>query len=202
MTDNDRFFIGWAVTECAKKGVRVLLESKKSVIADGIKCSGYFDEVKKELRVACNKPQKNWFPIFVHEFCHFEQWKEKDRSFLDVSENYSNNNTIWEWLDGKNFKYNNIKQSVRSYQRLELDCEKRAVKHIDNFNLSIEKERYIKQANIYILFYSLVLKNRKWYKNQPYEDKNILNVISSTFIKSFTSLPKGYEDSVIKVNFN
>jgi len=197
MTENDRKYIGYIITECAKKGVSVHMENKKFVKTDNTKCSGFFDEDGKVLMVATRKAQRDWLPVLSHEFCHFQQWSEKDPVFTDTSENPELDQDMWEWLDGENIPMARVNRSLKAYQRLELDCERRVVQHIEDFGLSILEDEYIKMANVYVLFYSLLAQTRKWYKKPPYECGELLKVIPDQFIKSFR-LPDGFAEIALK----
>jgi len=200
MNCKDKEFLGNAIVECAKKNVKVVFEHKKYVSADGIKCSGYFDDYEKELWVAINKPQRDWFPVLAHEFGHFQQWSQGDPVYMKVSKGHNVNNDMWDWINGKNMSEDRIDKSIQSYQKMELDCEKRVVEHIKDFGLSIEPNNYIKQANIYVLFYSLVRETRKWYKTPPYTIKGILDCVPPTFIESF-EIPEDYRKFALKECF-
>lgn len=197
MNKADREFIGYAVAESSKKSVSVLFLPKKSVKVDGIKCSGYFDEDGRRILVATKKAQKDYFPVFIHEFCHFQQWAEKDPLFMIPTNNEELDNDIWEWLNGDDIPMSRVKKSVLAYQKLELDCEKRAVEHIRNFGLSVNVEQYIKMANVYVLFYSMILKTRKWYVKPPYKSGELLQLIPEKFVTSF-SLPDGFEEVCLR----
>lgn len=185
MRTNDKNFIGYAVAECNKKHITVIFDHKKFVTADNTRCSGYFDDNKKKLIVACQKPQKDFFPVFVHEFCHFQQWVEKDPVYTKVSKGTALDYDVWEWLSGKDTPMERVEKSILAYQKLELDCEKRVIQHVDNFKLSIKKKDYIQTANLYVLFYSLLKETRKWYKTPPYQVKEIVDTMPTTFIESF-----------------
>jgi len=193
MTDNDREFIGYAIAECASKGISVHFEAKKFVNADNTRCSGYFDEDGKVLMVASRKAQRDFLPVFVHEFCHFQQWIEKDPIFMNASENTELDQDMWVWLDGKDIPKTRVNRSLKAYQKLELDCEKRVVQHIKDFGLSIIEDEYIKMANVYVLFYSLLSKTRKWYVKPPYHSSKLLKIIPDKFITSFR-LPDGFAE--------
>ncbi len=192
MNKNDREFIGYVVAECSKKNVKVSFENEKFVWSDGTRCSGYFDEYGRELVVAIKKSQRDFLPIIVHEFSHFQQWVENDPVFINMSKNEELDGDMWEWMKGVNIPMSRVRKSIRAYQNLELDCEKRSVEHIKNFNLSINIQEYIKMANVYILFYSLLLKTKSWYVNPPYSCGKLLKIIPENFIKSFR-LPNGFE---------
>jgi len=197
MNDNDRRFIGYAITECAKNKIKVILVPKKYVYTEGTKCAGYFDEDDRILVVATRKPQKDWLPILVHEFCHSQQWVEKEPLYIKITKN-KKLDLMWDWLEGKDMPMSVVRKSIRAYQKMELDCEKRSVRHIKNFQLSIDMDEYIQLANIYVLFYSILLKTRKWYNKPPYRVKNLMKEVPKNFLKSYIKVPSKFEDMVMK----
>ena len=197
MNENDKNFVGYAIAECVKKGVSVYFKNKDFVWTDNTKCSGFFDENNKIIVVATKKSQKNFFPIFVHEFCHFQQWSEEDPVFLDTSNNIELDSDMWNWLEGEKVPMSRVRKSILAYQKLELDCEKRVIQKIKDFGLSIEMNNYIKMANVYVLFYSLLLKTRKWYYKPPYNSSKLLKIIPNEFITSF-EIPEKFEKIAYK----
>ena len=65
-------FIKMAKKEARDAGIKVRLPKTQTVIVDNIKVNGYFDDdIQKMLKCAIGKPEKEWFPMFVHEYCHF-----------------------------------------------------------------------------------------------------------------------------------
>jgi hypothetical protein len=200
MTDNDKMFVGHAILKCIQKNTKVFFEHKESVdCGDEIKCSGFFDESMLELHVATKKSQRDFFPIFVHEFCHFLQWTEGSKVYKNISGTQKDRD-MWKWLNGDDIPMERVRKSIKAYQELELDCEKRVIQTIDEFNLSIAKSDYIKQSNIYILFYSLIKKTRKWYKYPPYNIPELRELVPDTLITNF-KLPKEYTKIALKKCF-
>lgn len=197
MNDNDKTFIGWAVSECVKEGVKVVFSPKESIETDGDECAGYFNEGDKELVVATKKSFKNFFPIFLHEFCHFKQWQNDEPLFMKISKNTELDSDMWNWLQGKDIPIKRVRKSINAYRRMELNCEEKAVKYIEEFKLSINKEPYIQAANVYVLFYGILEKTRKWYKYSPYDDR-LFDLVPSTFIKNF-KISKAFRKRVMSV---
>ena len=66
---------------------------------------------------------------------------------------------------------------------MELDCEKRVVDRIKEYNLPLDIPTYTKRANAYALFYNYMHSNRAWYKigHEPYNDPKILELMSDKF---------------------
>jgi hypothetical protein len=152
------------------KVVSELLKDKFSILiyqtADVKNCGGYFDYSGKEFVVALKN--RKGFEIMIHEYCHFLQWKENRKYFLKLIKDCG---ILFDWLDGKFYKKKIINEAVRGVIELEWDCEKRAIELIKKYKLDVDIEEYSQSANCYLLFYHIVRKYRKWYKNAPYNTK-------------------------------
>jgi len=198
ITKNDTDFLGLAMAECAKANVKVVFFPKEYVKADDENCSGYFDDVLKELYVATKKSQKDWFETFIHEYCHFQQWMEREPTFMKLTHNRQLDNDIWDWIQGKgNISIQRFRRSMRAYRQMELNCERRVIKLIDKYNLSVDKKEYIRSANVYVLFYGLLESIKKWYKFSPF-NKRLYVFVPDTFIRSF-KIPPGFKEKILKI---
>lgn len=180
MKKNDKNFLDYAFAECEKKGFKIIFSNSKFVLLDECNCSGFFDEAGKQIQIATQKPFKEYFPIFVHEFCHFKQWSEKEPLYTGIT---TQGKDMWDWLEGEELPIRELRKSIKSYQLMEFDCEKRTVQMMDKFNLSIDKSLYIKTANTYILYYSTLEQTREWYKTPPYKFQEIVDLMPDTFVK-------------------
>lgn len=173
----DLEFIAHVKQECKRVGVKCILRPAKSIKLEGSsRCSGYFDSENKELVVAMK--QKNSLAILVHEYGHLTQWLDKieiwDRADISLPK-------MTDWLEGK--KIHNIQKHLSVVRDLELDNEKRSVKIIKKWGLSINTEEYTRKANAYVHFYNYLYYSRKWCKpsNTPYNNKKIISLMSSRF---------------------
>jgi hypothetical protein len=196
MNKNAEKFLQYATIEMLKKSVSLNIKNSKRVDD----CNGYFCGETKEFAVAIGKPQKLWLPVFVHEFCHFEQWRE-DSDIWDLSMNDSGVVDIWSWLEGaEEYPKKQIEKSFYITQLLEQDCDKRVVEKIGQFDLPIDPERYIKASNAYHLFYQVALQERTWYVDAPYQVEKIIDAMPSKFLRPSELKKKNPEfiNSVLK----
>ena len=183
MTSNDRKFVQYVKEQCAKYGIKCVIRPVKYVkLSRNIQCGGWFDESEKVLVCASNRP--DFLQILVHEFSHLTQWVEKCKPWV---RGINGIGYVDEWLSGKDVP--NIRKHLAYSRDLELDNEKRSVKHIKKFNLSIDVEDYIRRANAYVLFYNRLFITRKWAtnKNSPYSNPLIYNKMPKTFRVNYTS---------------
>jgi hypothetical protein len=135
---------------CDKKiefrNVKYLLINRKEA------CTGYADE--EGLVVAYQSDENSiWkaFETFIHEFCHLEQEAED-------SDEWKN----WRWFDFSNkfdpFAYENVMSVIA----LERDCEKRAIKYINKYQM-FDSAPYAKEANAYLYFQQFCFLKGKWF---------------------------------------
>jgi hypothetical protein len=185
-TKTSNSFLEAIKKECDDNGVQYLFpETEKMSYPDSdIKVSGYFsDSPTPVLACAIGKPEDKWYEILVHESCHMDQWKEKSDIWLSqFADGINCDKGLDDWLAGKEFHLDEYHYYVRTIQAVEIDCEKRAVEKIKKYNLPINIERYIKSANSYLFFYSVMLETRKWCDIAPYEVSEIMELMPDYFL--------------------
>lgn len=179
-------------------GVKFKLVNKEKIVypseleTGGIDyVSGYFlgDEYgsEPELAVAIGGRKWEWFLILLHESSHMDQWLEKCPSWVNATyfkgEDCDVYDLMSQWIQGKEYEKNDIERIIMSCIDCELDCEKRTVNKIKEFNLNhIDYYEYTQKANSYIGFYGAIYKKRKWYKNAPYKDQNVWMRMPKVFL--------------------
>jgi len=195
MKPNDLAFIDFVKQECKRVGIKCILKNVKSVkLSEGsnARCSGYFDSENKELVVSMKRPDS--LAILVHEYCHLTQWEEQIPLWKKADVSLTK---IDEWLCGKEIR--NIKKHLAIARDLELDNEKRSVKMIRKWKLSINIKDYIQKANSYIHFYNYIYYTRKWSKprNTPYTNKQIQAIMSDRFNMRYDVLPEKIHNAFV-----
>jgi hypothetical protein len=180
------YFVDFVKKETMNNGIKCILSLSKYVIikSEGnVRCNGYFDDDKRVLKCAINKPLEDWLPILVHEFSHFEQWKYQCKIWADY-DNAECASLFFDWVNGKESNLDLVKKSYLLIKELELDCELRAINNITRFKLPIDLDFYIRKSNAYVLFYDCVFFNRKWYKSgkAPYENADILSSMPKNIV--------------------
>jgi len=187
-------FILHTEKEVEKYGVKIDLRYSNKVMANGLRCSGFFDSTSKTFVCGVKKPLSVWLPIYVHEYCHFLQWRDGSVYFDPRYPRYCES-TVDDWLAGNSFSKTKIFNSIEASKECELDCEKRVVKLIKKFNLPMDVDNYIKRANVYVMFYNYVMIRRKWVpkgKPMPYNIKKLRELFPPRFLKSYESIPMKY----------
>jgi len=178
-------FISYVKKRCKSKGIKCRLSKTKKVKCFGTLVSGYFDDENKVL--VCSMNRADSLEILAHEYCHFTQWYEN----CDVWDK-ANKSKCFEkldsWLNGK--KYRDL-SFLDDCMEVELDNEKRVVNLIDEFDLPIDKKKYIQKANSYIYFYQYMKEIKRWCKpnNTPYSNKELISIMPTTFQKDYSKIP-------------
>lgn len=168
------------ITKCTREllanGFSVLIHRKKELDGYG----GWFgaEEGEKELVVALDHDMG--FEVFLHEYCHYLQWKNNrdlwDRSLLTYD-------TLFEWIDKPESNYTDeeLNQSLHDIIELEHDCESKALKLLQNNPIeNVSTEKYIRAVNAYLLHYHINRDLRKRPKNPIYSE-NVLSNMPNVF---------------------
>lgn len=146
---NFKKFFNWSIDYLGKYDKKVIIVNNKSVVQDGIKCSGWCDD--EEIVIA----RKNPFfqEVFVHEFCHMQQNIQESPYWKDTS-------LFWRHLSKDKVAINSW-DSVLDIISLERDCERRAISLSKKWKL-FDNKIYAKRANLYLYYYQYVFLKRKW----------------------------------------
>ena len=168
-------------------GISLHLDLDNNHVGAGdLACSGYFDNIEKEIHVAIgSKDPKDWFTTFLHEYCHYRQWVEQTPEWIASQECEEKNSDDFldQWLSGE-IEYGDVEGLLRSIMLVELDCEKRTALLLDDYPEVIDVEEYIQKSNAYAAFYKQVLLKRKWYNPEkaPYLNKDIYLKMPTEFL--------------------
>ena len=162
-------FLKHVKRECRRYRIKLILSPLEAFVFDGQSYGGYFDNYTMEMAVTHKNNENVFISLLVHEFSHMEQWIERDSTFTShLRGGYESSTIMSQWLDGREYQYNTIKKAIDLLRDCELNCERRAVKNIEKYNLDLDEETYCKEANAYILFYNYIMRKRRWeYKESP-----------------------------------
>lgn len=158
--------------------------------------SGEILDWKKMFTVSIRGSVDEWFPSFIHEYCHLQQTKEgafSTKLWIETDKIYT------DWTLNKIELSNKDAAFIGRRQRLvELDCEKRAVREIKKYKLPVNINTYIKQANAYIYSYTFLVENRVDLHNlSPAGDPRCYNLMPTHFLSRYDRIPKKYREVVI-----
>lgn len=167
------------VAEMEAAGVTVTL-SDAEYLDWGGKIGGYFDEDGPEFAVATGRPENIWLSVFVHEFCHFRQWKQETAAWTAKLHGDADPQHLFDaWLAGViEMTPEQRDAAIRLVVSCERECETMALELLDATpTLAIDREWYVRAANVYLAWYGVVRLTRRWYERSPYSDSTLVNLM-------------------------
>lgn len=174
-------FIEETSIACNKRNVVLHLPDTREVdYGDGMVSNGFFDSEDGVLATAIGQPLEDWFPIFVHETCHFDQWATDSKIWTEYPIEYDSY-LLEDMTDEMFFDF-----CDKTYE-LEFDCDIRAIEKIKNKSLDslINLEEYIQKAHAYTMLYQVlkVANKRSFYTigKEPYNIEEIWTQMPTTF---------------------
>lgn len=185
MKNRAKIFVSYAINNLINSKVSINLQFKKRIeYTETVKSSGYFQDEPLRFAVAMNKPECQWLPIFIHQYCHFQQWRQgSNNPFFQGQDQWQ---IFDKWLDNKiQVNKKDVKKMVIIIRNCELDCQKRVIQKIKQFDLDINIQQYIKTANSYLMFYNAIQQTRKWYIKPPYQTPQIIETMPEIFLKNY-----------------
>ena len=191
MTRNTEAFIEHVQQSTQEAGITVVLSTDRTVDCGGIRSNGCFDNEEMTLSVATGRPEEDWLPILCHEYGHFMQWREDPEAWEakhpDLPENEYD--MLDSWLSGQDFDDETVYLFIRLCRECELDCERRAVVVMEEWNLPIDITEYKKAAAAYVHFYNVLRLTREWYETdrEPYAMSGVLELMPTPLEGRFES---------------
>lgn len=145
---------------------------------EGLWVAGFFQgHQDPELAVATKKPEAEWFPVLIHEYAHFLQYKEQHPSWVAYQKQNQTEDKLSRWvMREKEYSETELDEIFSTIFNIEKDAEERTIALIQKYQLQVDVEFYLKGARAYLLFYQFVRKHRKWYRIglEPYKNQEIL----------------------------
>lgn len=174
---NPEVFVRQARKEMKDAGIKVRFVNRSAVRIGSGEYIGYFDHGDRQLVVAeCDDPA-DWLAAFLHEYCHFKQWYERRGWYLEHFVGGEDPvEAVLEHFAGKTILSSaEIKSYCAKGGRIERDCERRVLKMIDEYRLTlIDPQKYAKLANAYIVWYYALPKIQRWYRRFPGDFRPLL----------------------------
>jgi len=193
-------YVESAIDLCGDHGVKVVFKPQNSVYKDQ-NCSGLFEYLdRKQITVAVgNSPWESWFPEFIHEFCHFQQWKNDTKIW-----NYDKDNLFMGWV-AKEIHLTKDEQLkyYKACRNIELDCERRVITTIKKYNFPISLNYYYRKSNFYISMYTFMYEKREWYTPPKYSTifEQFLPNDRFLSVKEFDNPPNEFRELAFKYCF-
>ena len=149
-----------------------ILRGKKPNV---IECGGYFDVDTNELVVAAKGRVSIWFPILIHEFAHFLQWKTKSKVFMDGIKSDDVVESVLTRKVKKKLKPFVLKRHILKCIALELEAERITIRLIKHWNLKVNLTKYKQDSNRYFFLWGNIYHTHAWVRtyNKLAENKMI-----------------------------
>lgn len=169
-------------------GITIRLVNNKRIYApeDKEPCSGYFDSEEMTLAVSTKRRLDSYYGLLAHESSHMDQFINNKYLWNKHEPGYT---LFFEWLYNKeDMDLKMIEEAMQDIIRVELDCERRAIKKIKQYNLPIDIPKYIQGVNAYLHGYLFAFENRLWVP-QIYETQSLVDTCSTKFKTHYTKIP-------------
>ena len=179
---------------CKEASIKLILKDAKFLLwNEDEKCGGYFAYDLGELHCAFPKKiELKYVEVLIHESCHLDQWLMQTPKW--VANIKSKSSDIFFNSLEDNTKCPKEAFHVRNIQLMEAECEKMSVQKIKDLKLNINLEKYIKKANAYLLFYTLLKETRIWSDYSPYKFKEIWDKMPGDKILNNFSMSEELKD--------
>jgi hypothetical protein len=118
---------------------------------------GEFSEYDMTIKCILNTSSTYWIGVLAHEYAHFLQCISENKYWTDFQKKVADiNNFDNIFKRGKNAELLNNKKRLNlssSIIKMELDCDKAAIKLINKYKLPVDKKEYSSKANIVLYKY-------------------------------------------------
>lgn len=165
-------FLGKAVIEMIESDISVkfIKRKKDSKHSNSSFCAPPYSDFT--VNYWTEKKSEDWKGDFIHEYCHFLQWKNEFEKWESYEDAFSAFN---DFFNNKNRK--TISQSViNKVVEVEVDCGLKVDRLLKNKKIKFDRKDYFKYNNLYILCYPSMVKYRTF--NIPYKfTENIMKFI-------------------------
>lgn len=168
---------------------------------NGILLNAYYTGRPRKIVVAVKKSFTEWFPRLVHESCHMDQDLEGSDVWRDLYVAHWQKDARDLILDAfekpEQFADGDLRDFLTRVVASERDCEERTVAKIRLWNLPIDENTYIRQANSYLWFYAMLPTLRKWYPEgrEPYNNAEVWGLCPNNFDNDYSVVPRQLEEA-------
>lgn len=179
---NTQVFLDY-VYDIMKKYKCVLKVSTDDVYIDNNIVGGYFSWTEREIVIDMNS---NWLETLAHEFSHLLILKQTSRRENNIQ--YKSSDMMFSWLSKeRELTLSEINFYIDVVKLMELECERKTIELIKQFDLPIDIPTYIKNANAYIFYHDIIKSKRVWCTIPLSEMTNVINLMSDNFDMDYTT---------------
>jgi hypothetical protein len=193
--------IRWMDKELKRAGVSLNMVLDKHCKDDVGVFQGSYDSGALTVNVAVCRQLRAWFPVLLHEFCHWEQDRENMTAWVHCGEydDAGDACTIMnDYIKGYINKSQHVKGAINAVKAMELECERLTLKRLQKFDYIISQRKYAKEASAYIFYHDYIYKSGRWYNKERGKrslfDKDILRLMPDNLDGAYKRPPKGLHD--------
>jgi len=160
--------------------IEVRLIDAEQADCHGSPVGGYFDEDQAEFVVATGGRQELWLSVFLHEYMHFRQSQAATTAWTaKLAGGACPQQAFDAWLAGVvEMTPEQLRAAVGLVLTMERECETMALETLQGTpEIPIDREWYIRAANVYLGFYGVVMRTRRWYDRSPYSRPDPLALV-------------------------
>jgi len=175
-----REWIACVLRELEHAEIDVRLIDAEQADCHGSPVGGYFDEDQAEFVVAAGGRQELWLSVFLHEFMHFRQSQAATPAWMaKLAGDACPQQAFDAWLAGVvEMTPEQLRSSVGLILSMEREAETMALETLQRTpEIPIDREWYIRAANVYLAFYGVVMQTRRWYERSPYSSPDPLTLV-------------------------
>lgn len=198
-----REWVNFEITVSNASDIGVHILNRTHVRMDGIRVHGYFCSDTDKLVVSGLSP--DWLQIMVHESCHRDQYIEQipiwNKKIEIEGEKHDPCYIFWDSLNPlSEYKPRKVREAMLHVMELELDCERRSAKKIDQFYLPINSKEYIQKANAYVYLYHVIPHTRKWYGKgkAPFTLPQVWTKMPTDFDRDYSRIPTKFKQLILE----
>lgn len=197
LPDEAKRFINDLISLCIMNDITLKFKDKCTHNGD----MGSFSVWNKTMIVCTRMKPDQWVSVAMHESCHMDQWLANSKYYVEAAQICYD---IHGWLNHKEeLSKWQLSRTINLIQREELDCEKRTVRKIMEYDLShfINVDLYIKQANQMLYNYSLIKETRKWPPHNRVRGKyrKLYTDLPPYFLKSYKHIPTWFRKLAMEI---
>ncbi|MEY3203935.1 MAG: hypothetical protein RLZZ21_266 [Planctomycetota bacterium] len=193
------------VAELEEAGVEVRLVPDEHADCGGSKVGGYFDEHAPEFVVATGGRTELWLSVFVHEYCHFRQSQAETPAWMaKLAGDCCPQEAFDAWLAGVvEMTPEQLSAAVALVLGSEVECEHMALGLLmSHQELPLNRHWYVRAANVYLGWYGVVMRTRRWYDRSPYSSPEPLLLVPDDrlmTVEEAMSPTPAFEDAIRRV---
>ena len=173
-------WVASVIAELQQAEIDVRFVDAEHADCGGSKVGGYYDEDAAEFVVATGGDAALSLSVFLHEYCHVRQSQaETDAWTAKLPGGCCPQQAFDAWLAGVvEMTPDQLRAAVGLVLAMEHECETMARVLLSTIEeIGLDRYWYTKAANVYLGYYGVVMRTRRWYDRSPYSSPEPLRIM-------------------------